>query len=60
MTFVQGKFYTLFSMLFGMGFAIQAERLGDQVEIVSGVKAGEPVVVQPGNLTGGQAVTLEK
>ena len=26
MTFVQGKFYTLFSMLFGMGFAIQAER----------------------------------
>jgi RND family efflux transporter MFP subunit len=35
-------------------------RLGDQVEIVSGVKAGEPVVVQPGNLTGGQAVTLEK
>jgi uncharacterized protein len=26
MTFVQGKFYTLFSMLFGMGFAIQMER----------------------------------
>ena len=26
MTFVQGKFYTLFSMLFGMGFAIQYER----------------------------------
>ena len=26
MTLVQGKFYTLFSMLFGMGFAIQAER----------------------------------
>ena len=26
MTFVQGKFYTLFSMLFGMGFAIQLER----------------------------------
>ena len=35
-------------------------RLGDRVEIVSGVKAGEPVVVQPGNLTGGQAVTIEK
>jgi RND family efflux transporter MFP subunit len=35
-------------------------RLGDQVEIVSGVKAGEPIVVQPGNLTGGQAVTLDK
>jgi uncharacterized protein len=26
MAFVQGKFYTLFSMLFGMGFAIQLER----------------------------------
>jgi HlyD family secretion protein len=35
-------------------------RLGDQVEILSGVKAGEPIVVQPGNLTGGQAVTVEK
>lgn len=35
-------------------------RLGDQVEIVSGVKAGEPVVVPPGNLTGGPPVTVEK
>jgi RND family efflux transporter MFP subunit len=35
-------------------------RLGDQVEVVSGVKAGEPVVVPPGNLTGGQPVTVEK
>ena len=35
-------------------------RLGEQVEIVSGVKAGEPIVVQPGNLTGGQAVTVDK
>jgi HlyD family secretion protein len=35
-------------------------RLGDQVEIVSGVKAGEPVVVEPGNLIGGQPVRLEK
>lgn len=26
MAFVQGKFYTLFSLLFGMGFAIQADR----------------------------------
>jgi RND family efflux transporter MFP subunit len=34
-------------------------RLGDLVEIVAGVKAGEPIVVQPGNLTGGQAVTVE-
>ena len=24
--FVQGKFYTLFSLLFGMGFAVMAER----------------------------------
>jgi RND family efflux transporter MFP subunit len=35
-------------------------RLGDQVEIVAGVKAGDPVVVQPGNLVGGQAVTMER
>jgi RND family efflux transporter MFP subunit len=35
-------------------------RLRDQVEIVSGVKAGEPVIVQPGDLTGGQPVTVEK
>jgi RND family efflux transporter MFP subunit len=35
-------------------------RLGDQVEIVSGVKVGEPIVVQPGNLIGGQTVTLER
>ena len=34
-------------------------RLDDHVEIVSGVKAGEPIIVQPGNLTGGQAVTVE-
>jgi len=30
------------------------------VEIVSGLVAGEPVVVEPGNLTGGQAVTVVK
>jgi RND family efflux transporter MFP subunit len=35
-------------------------RVGDRVEIVSGVKAGEPVIVPPGNLTGGQAVTVQK
>jgi RND family efflux transporter MFP subunit len=35
-------------------------RLGDQVEIVAGVRAGEPVVVPPGNLTGGQPVTVER
>ncbi len=35
-------------------------RLGDQVEIVSGVKAGEPIVVEAGNLIGGQAVSIQK
>ena len=35
-------------------------RVGDNVEVLSGVKAGEPIVVQPGNLTGGQTVTVEK
>ena len=34
-------------------------QLGDRVEIVSGLKAGEPVVVPPGNLTGGQPVRVE-
>lgn len=32
-------------------------RDGDRVEIVEGLRAGEPVVVQPGNLVGGQRVT---
>jgi membrane fusion protein, multidrug efflux system len=35
-------------------------RLGDRIEVVSGVKAGQPVVDPAGNLTGGQAVTVEK
>jgi len=33
-------------------------RLGDRVEVVEGLRAGEPVVVQPGNLVGGQPVTI--
>ncbi|HSK75395.1 MAG TPA: efflux RND transporter periplasmic adaptor subunit [Thermoanaerobaculia bacterium] len=33
-------------------------RSGDQVEITDGVKAGEAVVVQPGNLVGGQPVKV--
>jgi RND family efflux transporter MFP subunit len=35
-------------------------RLGDRVEVVSGVRAGQPVVDPAGNLAGGQAVTVEK
>jgi multidrug efflux pump subunit AcrA (membrane-fusion protein) len=34
-------------------------RLGDRVEVVTGITAGTPVVAQPGNLTGGQPVTVE-
>lgn len=33
-------------------------RRGDRVEIASGLKPGEPVVAQPGNLTGGQPVVV--
>jgi RND family efflux transporter MFP subunit len=32
-------------------------RIGDRVEILEGLAAGESVVVDPGNLTGGQPVT---
>ena len=35
-------------------------RQGDRVEVVSGLRGGEPVVIQPGNLAGGQPVTVEK
>ena len=34
-------------------------RDGARVEIVGGLEAGEPVVVEPGNLTGGQSVTTK-
>jgi hypothetical protein len=33
-------------------------RIGEQVEIVEGIAAGERVVVQPGHLVGGQPVTI--
>ncbi|MFP5287571.1 MAG: efflux RND transporter periplasmic adaptor subunit [Thermoanaerobaculia bacterium] len=33
-------------------------RAGDQVEIVDGVKAGDAIVVAPGNLVTGQPVTV--
>ena len=35
-------------------------REGGRAEIVSGLVAGEPVVVEPGNLTGGQSVTVTR
>jgi RND family efflux transporter MFP subunit len=34
-------------------------RLGDRVEVVTGITAGTPVVAQPGNLTGGQPVAVQ-
>jgi RND family efflux transporter MFP subunit len=33
-------------------------RLGEEIEILGGLKRGEPVVDRPGNLTGGQPVTV--
>lgn len=33
-------------------------REGDRVEIVTGLNAGDPVVAEPGNLVGGQPVTV--
>ena len=33
-------------------------RLGEDVEIVEGVKRGEPIVAQPGNLTAGESVKV--
>jgi multidrug efflux pump subunit AcrA (membrane-fusion protein) len=33
-------------------------RLGEDVEILDGLKRGDPVISRPGNLTGGQSVTV--
>jgi len=33
-------------------------RFGEDVEIVDGLKRGEPVVAKPGNLVGGQTVRV--
>jgi len=33
-------------------------RLGERVEIIEGLKPEELVVIEPGNLVGGQTVTL--
>jgi multidrug efflux pump subunit AcrA (membrane-fusion protein) len=37
---------------------VTGRREKDRVEVVEGLKAGEGVVVRPGNLTGGQAVKV--
>jgi membrane fusion protein (multidrug efflux system) len=39
---------------------VTGRREKDRVEIVEGLKSGEPVVVDPGNLVGGQAVVVKK
>jgi hypothetical protein len=35
-------------------------RLNNQIEILDGLSAGESVIVQPGNLVGGQAVQVTR
>jgi RND family efflux transporter MFP subunit len=35
-------------------------RHGDRVEILQGLQAGESVVIRPGNLVGGQMLTVER
>lgn len=37
---------------------VTGRRLGDRVEVTSGLRAGEPVVVEPGNLVHGQPVIV--
>ncbi len=39
---------------------VSGRRAGDRVEIVQGLQGGETVVVDPGNLVGGQAVEIER
>ena len=39
---------------------VTGRREKDRVEITEGLKAGEPVIVEPGNLTGGQAVVVRQ
>lgn len=38
---------------------VTGRREKDRVEIVEGLKSGEPVVIQPGNLVGGQPVVVK-
>ncbi len=35
-------------------------RAGDRVEILEGIAAGDTVVIDPGTLTGGQAVSVTR
>ena len=39
---------------------VTGRREKDRVEITEGLKAGEPVVVEPGNLVGGQSVVIKR
>jgi multidrug efflux pump subunit AcrA (membrane-fusion protein) len=38
---------------------VTGRREKERVEIVEGLKPGEPVVVEPGNLVGGQTVVVK-
>jgi membrane fusion protein (multidrug efflux system) len=38
---------------------VTGRREKDRVEIVEGLKSGEPVVIEPGNLVGGQPVVIK-
>jgi len=38
---------------------VTGRREKDRIEIVEGLKVGEPVVIDPGNLVGGQAVVVK-
>lgn len=38
---------------------VTGRREKDRVEVIEGLKAGEGIVAEPGNLTGGQAVTVK-
>jgi multidrug efflux pump subunit AcrA (membrane-fusion protein) len=37
---------------------VTGRREKDRVEITEGLRAGEPIVLEPGNLTGGQSVVI--
>jgi len=39
---------------------VTGRRQGERVEITEGLKGGETIVHEPGNLSGGQAVTVTR